>query len=133
MDGYRMNATDITLRWPVQAGVGLVAGAAIAAVDNFAFGGEVSPIVIVVMLLAATGIAGLAWDRRGWVAAAATWMCVPLAHLIKHVLGLPDTMQPNIYTSILMLAAFTLAVATIGTGCGILLRRLTAVTAKGGR
>jgi hypothetical protein len=56
-----------------------------------------------------------------------------LAHLIKHVLGLPDTMQPNTYTSILMLAAFTLAVATIGTGCGILLRRLTAVAAKRGR
>jgi hypothetical protein len=130
---FPMNATDITLRWPVLASVGVVAGAAIAAVDNFAFGGEVSPILIVVMLLAATGIAGLVWDRRGWVAAAAAWICVPLAHLIKHVLGLPDTMQPNTYTSILMLAAFTLAVATIGTGCGILLRRLTAVAAKRGR
>jgi hypothetical protein len=130
---FPMNATDITLRWPVLASVGVVAGAAIAAVDNFAFGGEVSPILIVVMLLAATGITGLVWDRRGWVAAAAAWICVPLAHLIKHVLGLPDTMQPNTYTSILMLAAFTLAVATIGTGCGILLRRLTAVAAKRGR
>jgi hypothetical protein len=128
-----MNATDISLRWPVLASVGVVAGAAIAAVDNFAFGGEVSPILIVVVLLAATGIAGIMWDRRGWVAAAAAWICVPLAHLIKHVLGLPDTMQPNTYTSILMLAAFTLAVATIGTGCGILLRRLTAVAAKRGR
>ena len=130
---FPMNATDITLRWPVLASVGVVAGAAIAAVDNFAFGGEVSPILIVVMLLAATGIAGLVWDRRGWVAAAAAWICVPLAHLIKHVLGLPDTVQPNTYTSILMLAAFTLAVATIGTGCGILLRRLTAVAVKRGR
>jgi len=130
---FPMNATDITLRWPVLASVGVVAGAAIAAVDNFAFGGEVSPILIVVVLLAATGIAGIMWDRRGWVAAAAAWICVPLAHLIKHVLGLPDTMQPNTYTSILMLAAFTLAVATIGTGCGILLRRLTAVAAKRGR
>ncbi len=128
-----MNSTDVTLRWPALAGVGFAAGAAIAAVDNFAFGGEVSPIVIVAMLLAATATAGLIWDRRGWIAAAAAWICVPLAHLIKHALGLPDTMQPNTYTSILMLAAFTLAVATIGTGCGVLLRRLTTVAAKGGR
>lgn len=127
----RMESTDITLKWPAPAGIGLVAGLAIAAVDNFAFGGEVSPIVIVAMLLAATATAGVIWDWRGWVAAAAAWICVPLAHLIKHLLDLPDTMQPNTYASILMLAAFTLAVATIGTGCGVLLRRLTAVAVKG--
>jgi len=47
-----------------------------------------------------------------------------LAHLVKHVLGLPDTLHPNTYTSILYLAAFTLVVATVGTGSGVLLRRL---------
>ena len=128
-----MNSTNVTPSWPVLAGVGFAAGVAIAAVDNFACGGEVSPIVIVAMLLAATATAGVIWDRRAWVAAATAWICVPLAHLIKHVLGLSDTLQPNTYTSILMLAAFTLAVATIGTGCGVLLRRLTTVAAKGGR
>ena len=41
--------------------VGLAAGIAVAWVDNFAFEGEVSPIVIVVMLLAATATIAAVW------------------------------------------------------------------------
>jgi hypothetical protein len=52
------------------------------------------------------------------------WASVPLAHVIKHVLGLPDTLHQNTYTSILYLAAFTLSVATLGAACGMLARRL---------
>lgn len=88
-------------------------------VDNFAFEGEVSPIVIVAMLLAVTVAVGAAWGRRGWVAAAVAWACVPVAHLVKHVLGLADTLHPNTYASILLLAAFTLLVAILGTGLGV--------------
>jgi len=113
------------MKWQVPVGAGLAAGAAIATADNFAFEGEVSPIIIVALLLAATAAAGFIWGRHGWVAAIAAWVCVPLAHLIKHVLGLPDTLHPNTYASILMLAGFTLVVAAIGTGCGVLLRRVT--------
>jgi hypothetical protein len=47
-----------------------------------------------------------------------------LAHVIKHVLGLPDTLHPNTYASILYLAAFTLVVATAGGGCGVFMRSL---------
>jgi len=100
--------------------VGLGTGSAIAAVDNFAFGGEVSPIVIVILLMATTATFGGIWGRGGWTTAVATWLCVPLTHVVTHVLGLPDTLHPNTYTSILMLAAFTLLVATLGTGAGIL-------------
>jgi len=114
----------ILSKWPTQLGVALVAGAAIVYVDNWAFQGEVSPIIIVALLLAATAMAGAMWGRNGWIAAAVTGACVPLAHLVKHVLGLPDTLHPNTYTSILYLAAFTLVVATVGTGSGVLLRRL---------
>ena len=128
-----MDSTGLWSRWPVRLGAGLAAGAAIATVDSFAFEGEVSPIVIVAMLLAAAATAGVVWGRRGWVTAAAAWAWVPLAHLIKHVLGLPDTLQPDTYASILMLAAFTLAVALVGTGCGVLLRRVTTAAADGGR
>jgi hypothetical protein len=119
-----MSSTEVRNRWLLRIGGGFVAGAAIVAVDNLAFGGEVSPIVIVAMLLAATAAAGAIWGRRGWVAAAATWVCVPGAHLIKHLLGLPDTLHPNTYTSILMLALFSLAVSAIGIGCGMLVRQL---------
>jgi len=115
----------IPSKWPIHLGAGLVAGAAIVYVDNCAFEGEVSPLIIVLLLLAATAIAGAMWGRNGWIAAAVTWASVPLAHILKHLLGLPDTLHPNTYTSILYLAAFTLVVATGGTGCGILVRRLT--------
>src|SRR5262249_59759956 len=101
----------ILSKWPTVLGVGVVAGAAIAYVDNYAFEGEVSPIVIVALLLAATAMAGAVWGRRGWVAVAVMWACVPSAHVVKHVLGLPDTLHPNTYMSILYLAAFTLIVA----------------------
>ena len=109
--------------WSKRFAVGLGIGIAIACVDNFAFGGEVSPIVIVALLFASTATIGGIGGRRGWPAALAAWMCAPLAHLGKHVFGLPDTLQPNTYTSILMLAAFTLAVASLGTGAGMLIHR----------
>lgn len=110
--------------WPIRLCVGLVLGAAIAVVDNVAFDGEVSPIVIVAMLFAMTATAGLVWRRQGWVMAMAVWVWVPGAHLAKRILGLPDTLHPNTYSSILMLALFSLVVAALGTGCGLLLRRL---------
>jgi hypothetical protein len=101
--------------------IGLGAGLSIAAVDNFAFGGEVSPIVIVVLLVATTATFGAIWGRQGWTTAVAAWLCVPLAHVVKHALGLPGTLHPNTYTSILMLAVFTLLVATLGPAAGILI------------
>jgi hypothetical protein len=110
-------------RWQARFCVGLAAGIAVAGVDNFAFEGEVSPIVIVVMLLAAATTAVGIWGRRCWITAAGVWMCLPLAHVVKHVLGLPDTLHPNTYASIAMLAAFTFVVTLLGTGAGMLIHR----------
>jgi hypothetical protein len=45
-------------------------------------------------------------------------------HLAKRILGLPDTLHPNTYASILMLAAFSFAVAVVGAGWGLVVRRL---------
>jgi hypothetical protein len=115
--------------WPVRLIAGLAVGVVIAYIDNYAFGGEVSPIIVVAMLLATTITAGAFWGQRGWVAAVAAWACVPLAHLVKHVLGLPDTVHPNTYASILLLAAFSLGVATAGTGCGVLINRFRSSSA----
>jgi hypothetical protein len=114
-----------------RVGVGLLAGAVIVYVDNFAFEGEVSPIVIVALLLAVTAVVAAIWGERGWVPVGVAWAGVPLAHLVKHALGLPDTLHPNTYTSILYLAAFTLCVATVGAGFGLLARRLA--RGSGGR
>lgn len=127
-----MGLADATMRRPVLVGVGLAAGAGIAAVDNLAFSGEVSPTVVVAMLFAASAAAGALWPRHGWVAAATSWACVPLAHVVKHVLGQPDTLHPNTCGSILLLAVVSLVVVAIGTGCGILVRALTSMAAGSG-
>jgi hypothetical protein len=125
-----MSSTDIKNSLLLLLVVGVLAGVVIAAVDNFAFEGEVSPIVIVGMLFAATASFGTIWSWRGGLATVAAWACVPFAHVAKHVLGLPDTLQPNTYTSILLLAIFTFVVSAIGTGCGVLLRKLTTASSK---
>jgi len=110
--------------WLVRLGLGLAAGAIIVYIDNFAFEGEVSPIVIVAMLLVVTATAGALWGWQGWITAVTAWACVPLAHVVKHILGLPDTLQPNTYTSIFYLAVFSLVVTIIGAGLGMLVHRL---------
>lgn len=118
-----MNAPRNSAGVPLRLGTGIAIGLAIAYVDNIAFAGEVSPIVIVGLLLAGTiGVVGL-WGRRGWPAAAFAWLCIPMAHLVKRVLGLPDTLHPNTYTSVAMLAAFTFAVTILGAGVGMVIHQ----------
>lgn len=108
----------------IRAGTGAIAGAGIAAVDNFAFGGEVSPIVIVGMLLIFGAAAGMIWGARAGVAAAVAWAWLPMAHVFKHLMGLPDTIRPNTYPSILKLAVFSFVITGIGLGFGLAFRPL---------
>ncbi len=120
-----MTSDKIEIQLIRQIMFGVIFGIIVVAVDNFAFEGEVSPIVIVAMLLTGNLIVGGLWGWRGWYTSVIAWICVPMAHIIKHVLGLPDTLHPNTYISILMLAAFTFIISLIGTGLGVLLRRVT--------
>lgn len=117
-------------KWQIRLAIGFIAGANIVYVDNFPFHGEVSPIVIVLILLAMTATVGIIWGWRGWYTAFSAWACIPTAHLFKHVLGLPDTLNPNTYSSILILAIFTFVISTIGFGSGVLLHKLTRLGAK---
>jgi hypothetical protein len=110
-------------KWSARLVSGVLGGAAIAFVDNCAFEGEASPILVIALLFAATAASGAIWGRSAWMTVAVIWACVPLAHVVKHFFGLPDTLHPNTYTSILLLAAFTFAVAAVGTACGMLIRR----------
>ena len=105
--------------------VGAFFGIIVVIIDNFAFEGEVSPIIVVASLLMCNSIVGRLWGWRGWNASVIVWICVPMAHIIKHLFGLPDTLHPNTYDSILKLAAFTFVVSLIGTGFGVFLRRVT--------
>ena len=111
--------------WQLRLLIGLIAGAVIVFIDNFAFQGEVSPIVIVILLLASTITVGAIWKWNAWIAAITTWICVPMAHVVKHLLGLPDTLHPNTYTSILMLAIFTFIISAIGFLFGTLINRIS--------
>jgi hypothetical protein len=124
-EGDHESRTGLSSSLPILLGAGAGAGTIIAGADNFLFEGEVSPIVILAMLLAATITAGWLWGWRGGIPSALAWICLPLAHLVKHLMGLPDTLQPNTIASILMLAVVTAMVALIGTGGGVLLRRAT--------
>lgn len=113
-------------------GLSLLAGGLISAVDNLSFGGEVSPIVIVILLAAASATL-VFFLRHAWVTAFALWICTPLVHVAKHLAGLPDTIQPNTYFSIAMLAIFTLIVSLAGSGIGAALRHSHAGSAGRGR
>ena len=108
----------------IRAGIGVVVGAGIVAVDNFAFGGEVSPIVIVGMLLVFSAAAAMIWGVRAAVATAIAWVWLPMAHLLKHLMRLPDTIHPNTYASILKLGVFSFMVTAVGLGLGLAFRRL---------
>jgi hypothetical protein len=105
-------------------GLSLLASLLISGVDNLAYGGEVSPIVIVALILAASF--ALAYFRdRPWTTAIAVWICIPLTHFAKHIASLADTLQPNTYRSIALLAGFTLVVSLAGSGVGTALRHWT--------
>jgi len=116
--------------WQTRFLIGLIAGAIIVFIDNFAFRGEVSPIVIVIMLLISTITVGAIWKWHAWVAAVTVWICVPMTHVVKHLLGMPDTLHPNTYTSILMLAVFTFVISAIGFLFGALINRISKSTQK---
>jgi hypothetical protein len=117
-----MRTTLAGLRWPALLALVMATGASVAAFDNLAFGGEASPILVVALLLVATATVGGIGGGRRAAAALVVWAWLPLAHVVKHALAMPDTLHPNTYGSIAKLAVFSLAVAAVGTGCGVLAR-----------
>lgn len=102
--------------------VGLVAGLAIGAVDLYAAGGHVPPVVIVALHLVACGAIGGLWGWAAWPAAIAVAAPLPAVHAIRHALGWPDTISPNTWDSIVMMALFALAVCGAGLAAGAVLR-----------
>lgn len=76
----------------LRAGIAILVGCGIAAVDNFVSGGEVSPIVMVGLLVVSCAVAGVVWGVRATLATVLIWIWLPMAHVIKHMLGLPDTL-----------------------------------------
>ncbi len=52
------------------------------------------------------------------------WLWLSMAHVVKKVLDLPDTLHPNTYTSILMYTAFIFAVSAIGLLLGVSVNKI---------
>jgi hypothetical protein len=102
-----------------------VVGLVIAGVDNLVFEGEVSPIVIVGLLLVASAVMAALWRAQGALLTGVVWLWLPLPHVVKKMLGLHDTLHPNTYASIAKLAIFSLVVVAVGDAVGLALRRST--------
>jgi len=101
--------------------ISVLAGVMIAAIDAFASRGEISPIVIVLLLLASTSFLGVFVSTGSATCGFAIAAPLPLSHALRHALHMPDTLQPNTYDSIFLLALFTLAVSFVGLLLGHLI------------
>ena len=92
----------------------VIIGLIISAVDNYAFGGEITPMVIILLLLLATSGMSVIVNTKAYLISIIIWFFLPAVHLIKHLCGLSDSIQPNTIKSILLLALFTFAISQIG-------------------
>lgn len=110
--------------------IGLAIGSCIALIDNYAFKGEISPIVIVALLFFSAFSVVAFFGNPGCIAAIGIWFCLPMSHFIKISLGLPDTLHPATFGSAVLLAVFTIIVVSIGSVCGMVFRRLAYGAAK---
>ncbi len=106
----------------IASGLGLL----IAALDTAApFGDDSSKLTILLWLMAG-GSLGFVMPSRPWRWAMLVGPWLPLTHLLAHVLGLPDSIHPNTYATILTLVPVSLAVCSVGAYGGALTRRLLA-------
>lgn len=100
---------------------GVAAGVAVAAIETWG-GGAVRPVVLVALLMAASLGLGLRWGWAGWPGALGAALPVPGLHVAKHVLGLPDFIQPDTYDALVMMALFDVALCGAGLAAGAVLR-----------
>jgi hypothetical protein len=113
--------------WGVFA-VASVAGLLISASDFASPFGDDSARLTIVLWLAASAVLGFARPGRAWRWALSVGPWLPLSHLVAQAFGLRDPIQPNGYTTILILVPVSIAVCVMGAYGGVLARRLVAPT-----
>ena len=104
----------------------IILGLAIACGDLFADRGEISPAVVLFLLLIAGAIVGAIHGRFSLVLAVLTAISLPGIHLALHLAGRKTTLQPDTVTSILMVGVVAVCAATIGVLIGAAARRTAA-------
>jgi hypothetical protein len=104
--------------YPLALALGLlVAWFAVAA----PFGDDTSKVTVLLWLVSA-GILGLLQPHQPWRWALAIGPWVSVIHGIRHALDLPATINPNTYTTILILVPVSLVVCLLGAYGGSWLR-----------
>ncbi len=104
----------------------IVLGLIIVCVDLFADRGEISPAVVLALLLGAGAIVGAIHKRFSVLLAVLTAVSLPGIHLALHLAGRKTTLQPDTVTSILMVGVVAVCAATIGVLIGAAARRTAA-------
>jgi hypothetical protein len=104
----------------------ILLGLAIVGVDLFADGGEISPAVVLALLLTAGAIVGAIHKRFSLLLAVLTAVSLPVVHLALHISGRKTTLQPDTVASILMVGLVAGCAATIGVLIGAAARRTAA-------
>lgn len=118
-----MNLNKIIFSWQKQIVIGLIIGLTISVIDNYAFKDELSPVVLVLMLLTVSGFSGLLFGWHGWFTVFIIWLFVPATNFIKYIFDLKSTLHPNTINSILKFTLFSFAITVIGFAIGVILRR----------
>ncbi len=88
------------------------------------FGDDSSKLTILLWLLSSGGL-GFVMPRRPWRWALLMGPWLSLTHLIVHASGLPDSIHPDTYAIMLLLAPMSLAACSVGAS-GALARRVVA-------
>lgn len=101
----------------------IILGLVVVCVDLFADRGEISPAVVLVLILIAGAIVGAIHGRFSLVLAVLTAVSLPAIHLALHLAGRKTTLQPDTVTSILMVGLVAVCAATIGVLIGAAARR----------
>jgi hypothetical protein len=100
-----------------------ISGLVIAALDRASFFGDDSAQFTVFLWLLASGLLGFTRPRRPWLWAVLIGPWLSLTNLVRHVLGLPGSVHPDTYTTILLLLPLSLAICSLGAYGGALARR----------
>jgi hypothetical protein len=103
----------------------VVLGLLIAYQDVASPFGDDNAKVTLFLLIVSSGILAVIQPQQPWRWALAVGICLPLVHLVRHLLGAPapDSGQMNSYMGIFILAVVSLMTCLVGSYCGSWLRR----------